>query len=267
MQRTRSRLDIVGAIVALAMLPAAALVAHAQTPPASASPADAALTAQKAAFLALPESTRKAAQDALVWLGLYVGLVDGDFGRRTRDAILAFQASAKAAQDGALSAPELKALLASAQKARDAVGFQIVNDARTGASIGAPTKLIGAHAGAKLDFAASSDADLGALYVRLSAPTASRRIAYKAIKPDAFFVVSGQDGTSTFYTRFDKNAAANPPVRGFTFAYPTAQAAALDRVALAVANSFEPFPQSATTLTANAAASAVVAPAPNPAPA
>src|SRR5271170_7599106 len=245
MQRTRSRLDIVGAIVALAMLPAAALVAHAQTPPASASPADAALTAQKAAFLALPESTRKAAQDALVWLGLYVGLVDGDFGRRTRDAILAFQASAKAAQDGALSAPELKALLASAQKARDAVGFKIVADARTGASIGAPTKLIGPHAGAKLDFAASSDADLDALYLRLSASTPSRRIAYKAIKPDAFFVVSGQDGTSTFYTRFDKSAAASPPVRGFTFAYPTTQAAALDRVALAVANSFVAFPEPA----------------------
>src|SRR5271170_5206213 len=256
-----------GFVIAAALLLLAAPRAHAQTPPAAPSAADATLAAQKAAFLALPESTRKAAQDALVWLGLYVGLVDGDFGRGTRNAILAFQASAKAPQDGALSPPELKALLASAQKARDAVGFQIVNDARTGASIGAPTKLIGAHAAAKLNFAASSDADLEALYARLSAPTASRRIAYKAIKPDAFFVVSGQDGTSTFYTRFDKNAAANPPVRGFTFAYPTAQAAALDRVALAVANSFEPFPQSATTLTANAAASAVVAPAPNPAPA
>src|SRR5277367_1056765 len=158
MQRTRSRLDIARAIVALAMVPAAGLVAHAQTVPAS--PANTELTAQKAAFLALPESTRKAAQDALVWLGFYVGLVDGDFGRRTRDAILAFQASAKAPQDGALSAPELKTLLASAQRARDAVGFKIVADARTGASIGAPTKLIGPHAGAKLDFAASSDADL-----------------------------------------------------------------------------------------------------------
>ncbi len=99
-------------------------LADAQPPPTSASSADAALAAQKAAFLALPESTRKAAQDALVWLGFYNGVVDGDFGRRTRDAILAFQASAKAPADGALSAPELQALLASAQKARDAVGFR-----------------------------------------------------------------------------------------------------------------------------------------------
>ena len=64
---------------------------------------DAALAAQKAAFLALPEATRKAAQDALVWLGFYNGVNDGDFGKRTRDAILAFQASVKAPADGALS--------------------------------------------------------------------------------------------------------------------------------------------------------------------
>ncbi len=42
----------------------------AQTPPAPpASAADAALAAEKAAFLALPLAMRKAAQDALVWLG------------------------------------------------------------------------------------------------------------------------------------------------------------------------------------------------------
>jgi Putative peptidoglycan binding domain len=274
MQRTRSRLVAARTIVALAILPAAGLAAHAQTLPAPLSAADAALTAQKAAFLALPEATRKAAQDALVWLGFYNGAVDGDFGRRTRDAILAFQASAKAPQDGVLSAPELKALLASAQKARDAVGFKVVTDARTGASIGAPSKLMGAHSGTKLEFAANSDADLDKLYGRLSAPTPSRRIAYKAIKPDAFFVVSGQEGTSNFYSRFDKNAAESPPVRGFTFAYPTAQAAALDRVALAVANSFVAFPETVRAQAGSAAGGAAVAPgsghpppAPNPAPA
>ena len=136
-------------------------------------------------------------------------------------------------------------MLAAAQKARDAVGFKIVIDPKTGAKAGAPTKLIGGRNGAKLDFSSSADADLGALYARLSAATPGRKIAYKAIKPDAFFVVSGQDGAANFYTRFDKNAAASPPIRGFTFAYPAAQAAQLDRIALAVANSFEAFPEAA----------------------
>jgi hypothetical protein len=51
-------------------------------------------------------------------------------------------------------------------------------------------------------------------------------------------------------------------MRGFTFAYPASQAAALNRVAIAVANSFEPFPEAAA---APAASAAVAAPAGEPA--
>ena len=248
-------------------------IASAQTPPASAqippaAPAsdDAAMGAQKAAFMGLPEATRKAAQEALVWLGLYVGVNDGDFGKHTRDAILAFQASLKAPADGMLSAPELQALLAAAQRAREAAGFQVVSDPKTGARIGAPLKLLRALPGARLDFASNADADLGALYARLSAATPTRKIAYKAIKPDAFFVVSGQDGPVKFYTRFDKNPNATPPIRGFTFAYPASQTAYLDRVSIAIANSFEPFPEAAAGPGASAAASPTAPSAPSVAP-
>ncbi len=214
--------------------------ARAQTPSAAPSTtADAAIAEQKAAFLALPEETRRAAQDALVWLGFYNGVVDGDFGKRTRDAILAFQASVKAPASGALSAGTLQALLAARETARKTVGFHIIDDARTGARIGAPGKLMTGQV--KLDFASSADPDLNALYARLAAGTATRKIAYKAMKPDAFFVVSGQDGATKFYTRFEKNAAASPPIRGFTFSYPASRAALLDRIAIAVANSFGPF--------------------------
>jgi hypothetical protein len=241
-------------IVAAAML--APPRAHAQTPAAGVSLSD-----QKAAFLALPEATRKAAQDALVWLGFYNGVVDGDFGKRTRDAILAFQASVKARADGALSAATLQALLAAAQIARQAVGFHVIDDARTGARIGAPAKLLTGRV--KLDFASSADPDLGALYARLTAETATRKIAYKAIKPDAFFVVSGQDGAAKFYTRFEKSAAATPPIRGFTFAYPASQGALLDRIAIAVANSFEAFPGHAAEPAKTLAAKAPAAGAPD----
>jgi peptidoglycan hydrolase-like protein with peptidoglycan-binding domain len=238
-------------------------IVSAQTPtPTSAD--DAAMAAQKAAFMGLPEASRKAAQEALVWLGLYVGVNDGEFGKRTRDAILAFQASLKAPADGALSAPELKALLAAAQKAREATGFQVVSDPKTGAKIGAPLKLLSSLPSARLGFASSADADLGALYTRLSATTPTRKIAYKAIKPDAFFVVSGQDGPVKFYTRFDKSTTATPPLRGFTFAYPALQTAALDRIAIAIANSFEPFPESTGAPAANAAASPASSAAPPP---
>jgi hypothetical protein len=240
--------------------------ASAQTP-APAPPAnDAAMAAQKAAFLALPKATRQALQEALVWLGLYVGVNDGDFGKHTRDAILAFQASVKAPADGTLSPPLLKALLAAAQKAREAAGSQVVSDPKTGSRIGAPLKLLGALPRARLDFASNADADLGALYARLSAATPARKIAYKAIKPDVFFVVSGQDGPVKFYTRFDKNPAASPPIRGFTFAYPASQTAYLDRIAIAIANSFEPFPEAAGAPAANVAGNPAASPASSAAP-
>jgi hypothetical protein len=238
----------------------------AQIPPAAPASDDGAMAAQKAAFMSMPEATRKAAQEALVWLGLYVGVSGGDFGKRTRDAILAFQVSVKAPADGALSAPELNALLAVAQKAREAAGFQIVSDPKTGARIGAPLKLLGARGGARLDFASNADADLGALYARLSMPTPARKIVYKAIKPETFFVVSGQDGATKFYTRFDKNATASPPLRGFTFAYLASQTAPLDRIAIAIANSFEPFPESAAAPPAGAAVSAATPLAPSSSP-
>jgi hypothetical protein len=236
--------------------------ALAQTPPAAPSADDTAIAPHKAAFLALPEATRKAAQDALVWLGFYNGVNDGEFGKRTQDAILAFQTSVKAPADGALSPPELAALLAAAQKAREAAGFQVVSDPKSGAKIGAPLKLMNARTGARLDFSSSADAGLGALYARLSATTPTHRVVYKAMKPDAFFVVSGQDGATMFYSRFDENETASPPMRGFTFSYPAAQAAQLNRVVIAVANSFEPFPEAAAAPTASAAAGAAVTPAP-----
>jgi hypothetical protein len=253
--------------VALALLVGPPALAQRQPPPAP--PADMAFAGQKAAFLALPLENRKAAQDALVWLGFYNGVSDGEFGKRTRDALAAWQQSQKLSADGVLSPDAFGALVAAANKARASAGFATIDDKKTGARIGAPAKLIGARGGAKLDVLAGRDSDLDALYQRLSAETPSRKITYKAIKPQVFFVVSGQEGLTLFYTRFDKNASAEPPVRGFTFAYPATRAAELNRVALAIANSFEAFPSRdesamATAPSTSLPAPAAVPPAPTP---
>lgn len=255
-----------GIVLVLAASLHCSALAQVQTLPAPA--ADAAFAARKSAFLALPPPTRKAAQDALVWLGVYNGVIDGDFGKRTGDAIVAWQRSVKATPDGVLGPTLLQALISAADKARAAVGFQVVTDPKTGVRISAPTKLMGKPGGPRLDFASSGDADLAPLYARLSAETPARKVAYKAMKPGSFFVVSGQDGAAKFYSRFETSQGASPPVRGFTFSYPAAQGAQLDRVALAVANSFEAFPAQAQANgqpTAPLAASGAGAPAPPPA--
>ncbi len=248
-----------------------ALPAPAETPPLKppqpAAPTDAAVDAEKAAFLALPLATRVAAQDALVWLGLYNGASDGDFGKRTRDSIVAFQLTQKGNGDGVLSAGQLQALLAARQKAEAAAGFKISVDPKTGARIGTPTKLIDAKSGVTLDFALDASGDLLDLYARLAADTPTRKVAYKALKPGAFFVVSGLDGGKKFYARYELETGANPPVRGFEFAYPAGRKD-LDRVALAVAKSFVAYPQAgAATGAATPAAEPPTGSAPPPQPA
>ena len=235
--------------------------ALAQRPPSAPdATSDAAFAAQKDAFLALPEATRKAIQDSLVWLGFYNATNDGDFGKRTRDAILAWQRSVKATPDGVLGPSLVQAVLAAGLKARDAAGFKTLADKKTGARIGAPTKLF--SRGAKLDFISDANADLATLYARFSAETPTRKVAYKEMKPNAFFVVAGQDGATKFYLRYDRQEGADPPIRGFVFSYPAKAAPDFDRVAVAVANSFEPF----SSVASGSANAPPPAPPPPPAP-
>ena len=78
-------------------------------------------------------------------------------------------------------------------------------------------------------------------------------------------MISGEESGRKYYLRY---AAAHPGapeagvLRGFSFAYPSARAADLDRIALALANSFEPFP----TAPAQAAPQIQAAAAPTPTP-
>ena len=210
-------------------------------PPAPAAAADAAFDAQKAAFLALPLSTRVAAQDALVWLGLYNGTSDGDFGKRTRE----FDRGLPDRPEGARRRRSLAGTASGAAGGgtEGPRGGRLPDDRRSGdrrPCRGAP-KLITPKSGVTLDVASDPGGDLAALYARLSADGPERKVAYKAMKPGAFFVVSGRDGGKKFYARYELKTGASPPIRGFTFAYPTARND-LDRVALAVANAFEAFP-------------------------
>ena len=237
-------------------------------PTASPAPAaDAKLEAQKAAFLALPEADRKAAQDALGWLDFYNGAVDGAFGKRTRDSIVAYQQSVSATADGVVSARQLEALKAAAQRARAAVDFALVDDRISGVRIGAPLKLLTKLKPSSGDTTLQSgDGSLWlklalqpasparpttpasrALYAQLTAEAAGRKVAYKAIKAGEFFVVAGEDKGGKFYARFAKAPADwpdGPALRGFIFAYPSERAADFDKLALAVANSFDPFADS-----------------------
>ena len=257
---TKAGLGTITAVAGLAAL--AGLLsapAIAQQPPAAAI-ADPAYGAAQAAFLALPAADRGAIQDALVWTGDYKGVVDGQFGRGTRDSIVAYARRSHLPTDGTLDDKARASLSASAAKAKQAVGFAPATDARSGVRIGVPVKLLpktsaltsgtryaSTDATTSLETAAAplSEGNLPAMFDRLTANTPGRKVTYKVLKPD-FLVVAGTAPNGIFYTRMTSGTVGGAAiVRGYTLIYPTALKAQFDIVSVAIANAFEPFPAAA----------------------
>jgi hypothetical protein len=139
------------------------------------------------------------------------------------------------------------------------------------------TRLASRDGSISLDLLAPPDGQnsLSELYQRLTADAQGRKVTYKTLKPGAFFVVSGEEAARKFYLRYEQSREGGV-VRGFSFAFPSAKAANLDRVALAILNSFEPFPirtlpspaaaPQAAKASASASAEIANAPAASPTP-
>lgn len=210
--------------------------------------------AAKAAFEALPEAVRRAIQDALVWTGDYAGLTDGGFGKGTLTAIKAYQARAKAKADGILTAAMRASLVADGTKARQAAGFSVVDDPKSGVRIGVPFKLLDQRAVGRTgaifkakDNSASLETftedpaktSLADLFQRGTGDPA-KHITYKVLRPD-FFVITGEVGGKRFFTRVASGPAG---MRGFVFGFPANPA--FDRISVAIADSFVPFPSPAS---------------------
>src|SRR5208282_2794101 len=110
------------------------------------------------------------------------------------DSILAYQKSVGATADGTVAAAQLDALRAAAQKARAAVGFELIDERTSGARIGAPLKILdkiatigdaatlekaGGAVTLAFQYRTGPEADLAALYAKLTADEKGRKISYK----------------------------------------------------------------------------------------
>lgn len=218
-------------------------------PPAAPDPA---FDAARTAYEALPEAERKGLQDALVWTGDYNSVVTGTYGRRTHDALLAY-AARTGARDAAFPGPATRAaLLASGEAARKAAAFSIRRDGASGVTLGVPERLLpkrsgipggsrwqSADGGITLDTKsfAPGETDLDAIFARITAPGPDRKVTYKIKRPD-FLVVTAETAQGKSYIRY---AAGPEGVRGFTIGYGKASSGEVDRLVIAIANSFAPF--------------------------
>jgi len=240
------------AALAFALLVPTLAGAQAPAPAAGASPQ---MAAAQAGFEALPEAERKAIQTDLIWAGQFNGAVSGSYGPLTFRAINAFK-GARSPADGLLPPAERAALAKAAQAARDAAGFKVLADDKTGVQIGIPQKLLpkrdvtpsggsrwqSADEKVTLDTSTTPPGgeDLAAIYEKAIAvsPNSPRKITYKLLRPD-FFVVTGETPTGRFYRRL---AAGPQGLRGFSIGYDKALAPTVDKLVIAIAASFEPFP-------------------------
>ncbi|MEE8630455.1 MULTISPECIES: peptidoglycan-binding domain-containing protein [Methylobacterium] len=239
-----------------ATVPAAgAPAAKAPAPrPAGPTAPDPAFEAARAAFEARPEAERRAVQDALVWAGSYNSVVTGTFGRRTYEAIGAWQSRGGAASaTGILDEAGRGALLAAGEAARKAARFTVAADPATGLVLGIPEQLLSKRSriagGTRwqspdgrvtLDTRAYAlgEADLDTLHAQAAAATPERKVTYSLKRPD-FTVVTGETPTGKFYIRTAAGAAG---LRGFTLSYDKGSAREMDRLVIAIANSFVSFP-------------------------
>jgi hypothetical protein len=238
----------------LSLTPWQAAAQPARQPPATpAAPAlDPAQAASKLAYDRLDEAERKAIQNDLIWTGDFNGVAGGEFGKRTYDAMLAFERRSQGTSDGILTPPERAALTRAADQARQAIRFAPITDQSTGIRIGLPAALLPARVAVEngvvyrrpdgaitLQLTSMPPAQaFDELFERLRQDGPGRKVTYRLKRPD-WFVISGEEGGRRFYTRLAQGPGA---IRGYTFRYPVDQAASLDRIMIAIANSFEPFP-------------------------
>ena len=267
-------------VLALALLGASLVGAQAQAPvPAGGSSPQ--LAAAQASFESLPEAERKAIQTDLIWTGHFNGAASGSYGPLTFRAINTLKAAARGVPDGMLNPAERRALAQAAQGARDAAGFRLVADDKTGVRLGVPARILPRRdvspSGSRwqsedgkvtLDTSAVPAGEtLEAVFEKATAPTPNnptRKITYKLLRPD-FFVITGETPTGKFYRRL---AAGPAGLRGFSIGYDKALSGTIDRLVIAIASSFEPFPTGpmpATSAVASATSAASTAPASGPA--
>lgn len=203
-------------------------------------------------YEAMPPAERLAIQADLAWTNYYDGPPGGDFDdARTIDAIKSFQKGGNGKETGVLGEEERARLAEAAKRHEEEVGWRVIDDAQTGARFGVPEKLVsplgasrtGSRWTSRLgqiqieDFRLS-EANLPALFEEEKKTPRGRQVEWSALKPDSF-VISGTQGLKNFVVRAESGGSE---VRGITILYDQATAGIMDAAALAVANSFQGFP-------------------------
>ncbi len=201
----------------------------------------------------VPEPQRLAIQADLVWLNSYGEMAAEEINAHLVDQIKAFQRRNNGKDTGILTDQE-RAALADAVKAKQAAaGWRLIDDTATGARLGVPEKLVPKASAARTGSRWTSmrgqvqietfrlrEASLPALFDQ-EKRVAQREIGSSNLEPNSF-VITGQQGLKKFVERVQSSGSE---VRGVTILYDQATEGTMAPIAIAVADTFDGFPDPA----------------------
>jgi hypothetical protein len=238
--------------VALLSLPTFAQTAPSAPDTDTAKPAsDPAFDAAKAAAVAMGADAFASIQQDLIWTGDLNTLPSGEMGKRSYDAIRAFQKRIGVKDTGIFTPQQRDVLAQHAARFTSMFGFDTLTE--RGITIGYPSKVTtersdgrnGPHLATPKAAKNQVTVDIlslptaketfEALFARLKTENPKRKVAYSLLRPD-FFVVSGTNEGMTFYIRFIKTDTES---RGFVLGWDPALSPRFDRVAIAMASSLK----------------------------
>jgi len=220
------------------------------------------------AYDAVPPAERLAIQADLALTNYYDGPPGGDFDdARTVDAVKAFQKGGNGKETGVLSADERARLDDAAQRHEQEVGWRVIDDTQTGARFGLPEKLVtphgtlrtgsswmSGHGQIRIETFRVSEGGLAALFDQQKKTPRGRGVDYSKLNTDSF-VITGTQGLKNFVVRVE---ARGSELRGITVLYDQATEGIMAGVAVAVANSFQGFPEPSVENRAVAYGTAIV---------
>ena len=201
---------------------------------------------------ALGREGRMQIQEALEWVGVYTGGVDGAFGRGTRAAIAAWQESHGFEPTGVLASAELKTLLDTVAAEKSALGLTAVEETKAGIAIDLPLGLIEfdhydppfVHYRAKGTSGVrvlliSEPGDQNTLYGLYDAMASLEIVPPNGprTRDKSGFSLVGEDAQIHSVTEVTLSKGL---IKGFTLVYPASDAPRMARVLAAMKASFKP---------------------------
>lgn len=202
----------------------------------------------------IPEPQRLAIQADLVWLNSYGEMAAEEINTHLVDQIKAFQRRNNGKDTGVLTDQERAALADAARPRQAAAGWRLIDDTATGARLGVPEKLVPKASAARTGSRWASkggqvqietfrlrEASLPALFDQ-EKKASRREIGSSNLEPNAF-VITGQQGLKKFVERVQSSGSE---VRGVTILYDQATEGTIAPVAIAVADTFDGFPDPTT---------------------